>query len=145
MEITVDILKEKFEEYNEKYFDNKLQTPRFKLLKSYSKFGLFQYRKAGVRKIGDMTLSISKYIDWEENDLRDVIVHEMVHQYIAPKLENGEDEHGAKFQKKCNELNKKYGLNVTVKIDGGNFKKTKNAPKLGWFLMRLCYIGQKDN
>lgn len=142
MEITIDILKAKFKEYNEQYFKNRLKTPQFKLLKSYKRLGLFEYRKIGVTVIADLRLGISKYFDWEEEDLKNVIIHEMIHQYLAPKMSKGEDEHGIRFQNKCKEFNKKYNLNITTEIDTTNFKKAKNAPKLGWFMMRLCLCSQ---
>ena len=79
-------------------------------------------------------MEISCYFDWEEDALRDVIVHEMIHYYLAYKHIDNNISHGEEFQKMAQEMNDKYGLNVTVKVDTTNFKRTPSAPKLGYYL-----------
>ena len=37
--------------------------------------------------------------------------------------------HGEEFQKMANDLNTKYGLNVTVKLDATSFKRAPSVPK----------------
>ena len=78
-------------------------------------------------------LEISCYYDWEEDALRDVIVHEMIHYYLAYKHFDNNITHGEEFQKMAEELNSKFGLNVTVKIDTSKFKRAPSAPKLSYY------------
>ena len=80
MEITVDIVREKFKEYNKKFFNNELIMPEIRLLKSYLTCGYFSCKKIiGKRRLRGQRLEISCYYDWNENDLKNVIIHEMIH------------------------------------------------------------------
>ena len=47
------------------------------------------------------------------------------------------DDHGIEFLKIAEELNKKYGLSITKKIDASSFKRNEKASKLSWFFIRL--------
>ena len=97
--------------------------------------GQFSCRKIiGRRRMKGQLLEISCYYDWEEDALRDVIVHEMIHYYLAYKHIDNYLTHGEEFQKMAKELNTKYGLNVTVKVDTSKFKRAPSAPKLSYYL-----------
>ena len=64
MEITVDIVREKFKEYNKKFFNNELIMPEIRLLKSYLTCGYFSCKKIiGKRKLKGQRLEISCYYD----------------------------------------------------------------------------------
>ena len=39
--------------------------------------------------------------------------------------------------KMANDFNEKYNLKISQKVDCSKFKKTKNAPKLSWFLVQM--------
>ena len=131
MEITVEILEEKFEEYNELYFGGRLWWPdEFRLHKSFKCFGWFKCnRHSPGSRLRNVIISISMYYDWTEEHLRNVLVHEMLHY----KLERGKNPpkkiHGPRFLKAAAELNEKYGLNIDVhpRLDG--LKVSAAAPK----------------
>ena len=104
MEITVEILEEKFEEYNKLYFGGRLLWPY--------EFYL-----------------ISMYYDWTEEYLRDVLVHEMLH-YKLERSKNVEKKmHGPRFRKAAAEMNEKYGLNIQVHPTLLELKVSATAPK----------------
>ena len=135
MEITIEMIWQKFREYNCLYFNRELPMPLVQLLKSYRLCGQFSCRKIiGRRRVRGQLLEISCYYDWEEDALRDVIVHEMIHYYLAYKHIDNYLTHGEEFLKMAEELNSKYGLNVTVKIDTSKFKRAPSAPKLSYYL-----------
>ena len=135
MEITTEIITQKFKEYDRLYFNRELPMPRIQLLKSFRTLGYFSCNKIiGRRRLKGQRLEISCYYDWQEDALRDVIVHEMIHYYLAYKHIDNNISHGEEFQKMAQEMNDKYGLNVTVKVDTTNFKRTPSAPKLGYYL-----------
>ena len=138
MEITEQIIEQKFREYNKEFFNDELPLPKFGLLKSYITCGYFSCKKIiGKRKLRGQRLDISAYYDWDEDDLKNVIVHEMIHYYLAHKHIDVELTHGDAFMEMANELNRKYNLRISKKVDCYNFKKTKNAPKLSWFLVQM--------
>lgn len=84
-------------------------------------------------------LEISCYYDCEEDALHDVIVHEMIHYYLPYKHIDNNIIHGEEFQKMAKVLNRKYGLNVTVKVDTSKFRRALSAPKLSYYLACLFY------
>ena len=135
MEITTEIITPKFKEYDRLYFNRELPMPRIQLLKSFRILGYFSCNKIiDRRRPKGLCLEISCYYDWLEDALRDAIVHEMIHNYLAYKNIDNNLTHGEEFQKMAQEMNDKYGLNVTVKVDTTNFKRTPSAPKLGYYL-----------
>ena len=131
MEITVDILEEKFEEYNKLYFRGRLLWPHeFYLLKSFRVYGRFSCRKhrPGSR-LRNVRIGISMYYDWTEEYLRDVLVHEMLH-YKLERSKNVEKKiHGPRFLKAAADMNEKYGLNIQVHPNLRGLKVSAAAPK----------------
>ena len=140
MEITEQIVENKFREFNKQYFNDELPLPKFGLLKSYTTCGYFSCKKIiGKRKLRGQKLEISVYYDWEEDALKNVIIHEMIHYYLAHKHIDNELTHGDAFKSMAEEFNQKYGLNISKKINCNGFKKTKNAPRIKWFLTQIFY------
>ena len=134
MIITEEIIADKFEEYNKTYFNYELPTPRFGLLKSYRTCGYFSCKKEkGKRRVKQQQIDISVYYDWDEKDLRDIIVHEMVHYYLRYNHIDDNVSHGEAFHAMAKEMNEKYGLNITERVNTLNFKRAPNAPKISWF------------
>lgn len=140
MEITTKDIEERFRRYNKDYFAGELPTPRFGLIESYTTCGYFSCsRIVGRRRLRGQLIEISSYYDWEEDELRDVIVHEMIHYYLAYKHIDNTISHGDAFREMADEFNSTYGLNIREKVDCTKFRKTKNAPKIKWFLTQLFY------
>lgn len=142
MIITTDILADRFAKYNKLYFDDELPTPDFFLMKSYAKLGMFRFIEIpSRRKISYVKILISCYYDWTEEQLRSVLVHEMIHYYVEYKhFHNGQPHHGELFTNKMNELNKKYHLNIEVVYDIYKLKVAKGAPilpRIGAFFTTL--------
>ena len=134
MIITTDILADRFAKYNKLYFDDELPTPDFFLLKSYSKLGMFRFIEIRSRRtIKYVKILISCYYDWTEEQLRSVLVHEMIHYYVERNyFHNGQPQHGELFTNKMNELNEKYHLNIEVVTNIDKLKVAKGAPILPW-------------
>ena len=138
MEITIEIIRQKFREYNHQYFNRELPMPQIQLLKTYRTCGYFSCRKIiGRRRLKGQRLEISCYYDWQEDALRDVIIHEMIHYYLAFKHIDNNLTHGEEFMKMARQMNSEYGMNVTVKVDTTGFKRASFAPKLGYYLSLL--------
>ena len=74
MTITKELLREKFDVFNERYFEGKLAVPAFLFMTG--RMGLFgKYRDWGNGPL----IYINKSYDLSEEDLDDLLVHEMIH------------------------------------------------------------------
>lgn len=131
MEITVEILEKKFEEYNELYFRGRLWWPdEFRLHKSFRCFGWFMCNKHSPgSRLRNVIISISRYYDWTEEHLRNVLVHEMLHYKIESSRRIDKNPHGPRFLKLAAEMNKKYSLNIEVHPRLCGLKVSPSAPK----------------
>ena len=123
IKLTRPKIKTIFYECNQAYFDNKVRIP--------AKFELYTPNEniaAWVRVSWDKNkgyfithLHISSAINWTEENLRKTILHEMIHLELNSHLKRRPwwkrwltKQHDKKFVTRMNELNKKYGLHITV-------------------------------
>lgn len=135
MEITVNLLAEKFRDYNKAYFKNRLYTPEFKIVHKFSWFGRFSCLKISKKgKPQDPRIEISDFYVFDEDFLRDVLVHEMLHFYLALRHEDIEITHGEAFVRHMENLNKTYGLNIQVEYKKNNLVKSKKMSGIKRFL-----------
>ena len=122
---------EMFWKCNEKYFNNELPTPKDGLMNKTSILARFEYYKdkKGKHPIKWQKILFSDCFDFDEKVFEDIMVHELIHYHIAWNGIKDNKKHGKEFMRLANEMNEKYGLNVTATIDASSFKKTENAPK----------------
>lgn len=114
MKITKNILKEKFEEYNIKYFNSIL--PKCEL--SVCKLQCFgQYTRMKTKRNRNR-IWITTDVDWTEETFKDVLIHEMIHHYVTTvdgcELFDGYSwyglfGHGKHFRKQVHRLKKSLG------------------------------------
>lgn len=84
MEITLDYLHEKFDEFNNLYFENKLPRILIQINNNKSRFGYFRFN----RYSGSKVISISRYDGLrKEHAIQRTLIHEMIHywQYLTYK------------------------------------------------------------
>lgn len=110
--ITVKELKEKFQYYNKKYFNDGLPEVKIYIDHTRKRLGAFHHR--------DKSISISDYLAREEHDVMNTLVHEMVHlwQYQMFHTSN----HGATFKNKAREI---------YEIGNGEFNITRCCNTFG--------------
>ena len=132
MEVTKQMIKERFDEYNKLYFGGKLGKCKFYLLPRNTKgCGRFVSRKdSKSNEFG--CIWIANSVDWKEEELREVIVHEMIHMYIImvqkiPWPFNGVFGHGLFFRLQCFRMYIKYGIKVT-RFPYYKYRKKKLEP-----------------
>lgn len=120
MELTINFIARKFNEYNKKYFNGELVTPLFAINNAKRTLGRF----TATRLYGttQMKITISQAYQFDEKEYCDTIIHEMIHQYIFQKGIRDNNAHGIKWTAKAREINK----------DGWNIqnKATLKNPKL---------------
>lgn len=116
MEITRDLLKEKFKEYNRLYFDGKLRAPGFSVIRYRQIAGRFSYRRNRKGEICDRQISLSSEFKWDEDSFRDVMVHEMIHYELFLQGDHSIwFTHAHAFRKRMRQLNRAYGLHIRIR------------------------------
>ena len=117
MVVTRQQIKKLFIEYNGLYFNAELPLCEIRVSSHHRYYGLFQYRRNSQNKAVCKSITISDLFDYTEENLRSVLVHEMIHYYL---MWNGEDvngTHGEAFLGMAEMFNKKFKLNITPTID----------------------------
>lgn len=128
-----------FSDCNIKYFNHSLPTPKFGLMNKLHTLATYKHLKdkKNPKKFLVNEIIFTDCYDFEEKDFINLMVHEMIHYYIAFNNIKDNKEHGKEFMRIANEMNEKYGLNITKKVDASSFKKLDNAPKFDTFLEML--------
>ena len=127
MEITKGLLKQKFEEYNKLYFNNELPMCTFSY--NYMKYAFGTYTtqiKSNGQKMGH--IRISKSIDLDEEMLRELLVHEMIHHYVRTidgVFFDGFFCHGRHFVRQIKSIKKEHGLEILVFSPDWHFRNEK--------------------
>ena len=124
MEITKKLLKEKYDEYNKLYFDDKLGKCEFGVLPAaYGYLG--SYREKTDRKGHKYgRICLGKCILWNEEIFKNTLIHEMIHMFnhlVEGGLAhtwpfNGLFWHGFFFKRQCWRIKRKYGLKINANI-----------------------------
>ena len=135
-------LAESFDKYNKAYFEGKLPTPMFDLLHSYRTCGYFQYTKGGWfdKTLYDPTISMTDYYDFTEKQFKDILVHEMIHYYLAYCGEDRGCHHGKKFKRMARRLNQTYSLHITEYLDLSKYKRRRGTPSLSYWFVKQFYM-----
>ena len=115
---TIPYVEKKFEEFNQQIFAGKL--PKLPIVLSDAKtfLGVFTYKHRkvtdGKTEYYDFKLIINTRLDLPENEIDDVIIHEMIHYFIGYNQLEDATAHGPIFTHMMNEINTKYGRHITV-------------------------------
>jgi len=83
----------------------------------------------------DYAIHISNYYEQTEQEVQNVLLHEMIHYYIAYKALKDTSPHGTLFKGMMNELNCKYGWNITISIAAKTVKAVLNDRKPRQYLI----------
>ena len=128
-----DTMVHTFWDCNKKYFNNSLPTPIFETTNSIGYIARFEYyknKKNSKKPIRNQIIKMSDCFDYPEKAFVEIMVHEMIHYYIAWNRIKDNKAHGRKFMEIANEMKEKYGLEITKTIDTSSFKLTELAPTL---------------
>lgn len=119
-----------FNEYNKKCFNNLLPRPLISLFHSEKLLGRFTCDFDENNEIDNPRIEISDSYEYTEQRLVDVLVHEMIHYYLAYTQQDVYLTHGEYFQNMANYLNNNFGLNISETIDVVDMNKVKHG---NWF------------
>ena len=118
MKASVPYIEKKFEEFNRLIFDGKLPTIPVQLSNAKTFLGQCAYKKRrnffGRTQLYDFRLRINARIDLPENELEDIIIHEMIHYYIGHNQLKDTSAHGTLFRQMMGDINNRFGRNITV-------------------------------
>ena len=144
MRATKEYIEQMFKYYNELCFEGNLPPLPIELSRARSFMGVFTYRKRinadGEEEPYDMVLRISTVYDMDEESVKDTILHEMIHYYITYNRIKDTSSHGEVFLKIMNDINEKYGRQITVKINKNRKVENTDTEKKGHFIC-VCEIG----
>ena len=151
MKITIDLMNDWWNEYNEKYFNNRLRKPNFIIKNSKSYLGkAFHFQN---------NLILSNYYDRSEFEYKNTFIHEMIHFWEFQTF--GKAGHGYNFKHKAAEINKdgwkikrcsdvenKENINIkhdSVYVVNFNYKNMNCFAKIPNSTARKVYLGYANN
>lgn len=115
IQLTKDLLAERFRTYNQKYFGGALGRCRFSCLYT-DVFGEYFYQENKKDPVKSR-ITLAKNVRWTEDALEEILVHEMVHMYIRTVLEIKHDGlmgHGPRFRRECRRIKRDHSLDIQV-------------------------------
>ncbi|WP_315404690.1 SprT-like domain-containing protein [Hoylesella saccharolytica] len=127
-----------FDIFNRNYFDNKLPRPRLTVSHSRTRLGSMSFKRKtvwGRTTRSDYAIHISNYYEQTDREVQNVLLHEMIHYYIAYTGLKDTSPHGILFKGMMNELNRKYGWNITISIAAKTVKAALNDRKPRQYLI----------
>jgi predicted SprT family Zn-dependent metalloprotease len=79
---------------------------------------------------------MTDYYDFTPKQFEDILVHEMIHYYLAYFGIDKSCSHGREFKKMAKRLNQAYGLNITKTLDISQYKRRKGTPSISYWLAK---------
>ena len=125
-----------FIDYNEEYFEGSLPMPEIVIFHSSKYFGYFKCDFCNGEVVNPV-IKISDKYHYKPNQLRDILVHEMVHYYLAYFGIDIKAKHGIELNNMARELNRTYGMHITETIDDREYKKNKKAGVFNRIMSKL--------
>lgn len=118
MKADLGYIEKKFDEYNRLIFEGKLPRPRFYISNARTFMGqcVFKRRRRWTGKVEnyDYCIRINGRYDLPENEIDDILVHEMIHLLIAASGIRDTSSHGKMFRVLMNGINDRYGRKITI-------------------------------
>lgn len=123
MTATVPFIQKAFDRFNALCFEGVLPAVPIVLTRAGTFLGKMEYKSRRdffgiVSSHYDFRLKISTGFDLTQEELEDVIIHEMIHYYIAYRNLRDSSAHGETFRRIMETINQKYGRHITVRHHG---------------------------
>lgn len=131
IELTKQDIKERFDKYNSLYFNGVLGKCDFCWYSvnqtNYGGYIAYETENGVISKIW-----IGRNTYWDEEKLKEILVHEMIHMYVRTidnKKIDGILGHGRHFRRQCKRIKKEHGLIIHKHPNFGYIKKELNPKK----------------
>lgn len=121
--LSLAYLEEAFHKYNSLIFDNKLPLPTLKISRAKTRLGQMACKRRtswGRTRYYDFTISISTYYNLSQEQIDDVLIHEMIHYSIAYTGLKDSSAHGVVFRGMMDNINRRFNRNITVSVRSQN-------------------------
>lgn len=122
MEITQQLVKEKFRLFNSQIFGGKLPLPRICLSHAKTFLGACTFKTkrglTGKKTRYDFAIRISTLHNMDEREMEDTLIHEMIHYYIGVNQMEDTSPHGKLFRSMMNDINSRFGRNINISHRG---------------------------
>ena len=120
MTATIPFIQETFDRFNALCFEGELPAVPIVLTKAGTFLGKLEYKsRCGffgmVPSHYGFRLKISTGFDLSESELEDVVIHEMIHYYIAYRNLRDTSAHGRTFRRIMEDINSRFGRHITVR------------------------------
>lgn len=118
MKANIKFVTEKFNVFNRQIFANELPMLPIRIGHARTSLGGLACNKKtnlfGKTQYYNFRMIISDSIDLPQEELEDIIIHEMIHYFIAYKQIQDTSAHGKLFMKMMNDINKRFGRHISV-------------------------------
>lgn len=123
MIISIEWMKEWFDNFNHEYFNDLLPTPEFRLMRARTRLGQMAYSLRFYR------IGMTTYYDFTDRQAKEVLLHEMIHYFIAYKKLRDTSSHGIVFRSIASNFRRKYGWDIRVRYRGNDLKVNNTTLK----------------
>ncbi|MEE0979162.1 MAG: SprT-like domain-containing protein [Muribaculaceae bacterium] len=124
MQFTLDFINTKFDEFNSHIFAGLLPKPPILLCDTKNTIGQCVSPigpiLAGQPRHSFFKLRFSLRFDMKQNELEDVIIHEMIHYFILLHGLTDSSPHGDIFKALMHSINAKHGRNISIRYKSQN-------------------------
>lgn len=146
MKVTLDIISEKFDLFNDSYFNSELPRIEFKITKEKRRFGFFEYSRRydawSNRYIEvPIRIGITSYYDMPEKSLDETLIHEMIHYYIAHKRIKDNNKHGRYFMMYASRISAASGYDITRYGSSEGMTLNNVGSSKEYFIMKFRFRG----
>ena len=119
MQIDTEWIAVNFDRFNKENFGGRLTPPKFSVNNARTRLGSMAFkwkRSLFKRETYDYVIRLSNYYDIPEVEFQNVLLHEMIHYYIAVNRFKDDSVHGTMFRSIAQRINKQ-GWNIVVRTD----------------------------
>lgn len=119
MQIDTEWIAVNFDRFNKENFGGRLTPPKFLVNNARTRLGSMAFkwkRSLFKRETYDYVIRLSNYYDIPEVEFQNVLLHEMIHYYIAVNHFKDDSVHGTMFRSIAQRINKQ-GWHVVVRTD----------------------------
>ena len=119
MQIDTAWMERQFDRFNKDYFGGRLTPPKFSVNNARTRLGsmVFKWKRSLLKRESyDYVIRLSNYYDIPEVEFQNVLLHEMIHYYIAVNRFKDDSVHGTMFRSIAQRINKQ-GWHVVVRTD----------------------------
>ena len=88
-------------------------------------------------RLTDFTIRISTYYEMNDRQVQNILLHEMIHYYIAYTGKKDTSPHGVVFCEMMERLNRQYGWEMSISMRTKGLKVSKDSKKLETSAERL--------